>query len=312
MTKHVQVSSRSTTRASGSGNQLEISEDSGYPEGVEDEDYELQAALQASLTSREGYDSSYDDDMIVSSADSSSRTYSNIASRSTLSDANSRLFQQYHGHDSVDPDPVAASTERNRVLLRRMREQQEFAQRELWSVNELNPEQQDVRRQARLRQEEEEAEQLRKAIAESEDMARQWDERQKSSSQPPQIPSFQSASRNDDTSMPTADNSLSEYRNYDDEDEELQAALRASLENVPSGQNQQPLQSRLPEPTAQRTPVISNQRTSKDMDVDEDEIETWPSEFSESSGNIGSSTVESSTHPSLDEIRQARLARFGS
>jgi len=306
VTKHVQVSSRSTTGASGSGNQRESSEDSGYPEGVEDEDYELQAALQASLTSREGYGSSYYDDMIGSSADSSSQTYPNVASRSALGDANSRPFRQYHGDDSVDPDPVAASTERNRVLLRRMREQQELAQRELWSVN---PEQQDERRQARLRrEEEEEAEQLRKAIAESEDMARQWDERQKSSSQPTQIPSFQSASRNDDTSMPAAENSLSAYQNYDDEDAELQAALRASLENVPSGRHQQPLQSRLPEPTAQRTPVISSQRTSKGMDVDEDEIETWPSQFSDSSGNIGSS----SRHLSLDEIRQARLARFGS
>jgi len=250
--------------------------------------------------------------MIGSFADSSSHTYSNIASRSTFSDTNSRPFRQYHGQDSVDPDPVATSTERNRMLLRRMREQQELAQRELWSVNGLDPEQQDVRRQTRLRQEEEEAEQLRKAIAESENMARQWDERRKSSFQPAQIPSFQSALRNDDTSMPAAGNSLSEYRNYDDEDAELQAALRASLENVPLGHHQQPLQSRLPEPTAQRTPVISSQRTSKDMDVDEDEIETWHSEFSDSSGNIGSSTVEPSTHLSLDEIRQARLARFGS
>lgn len=309
LTKHVQVSSRSTTRASVSGSQLERSEDNDYLEGVEDEDYELQAALQASLTSREGYGSSYND-MAGSSADPSSQTYSNVASRSALSDANSRPFSLYHGHDSVDPDPVAASTERNRVLLRRVREQQELAQRELWSTNGLDPEQQEVQRQVRLRQEEEEAEQLRKAIAESEDMARQWDERQKSSSRPAKIPGFPSASRNDDTSMPVAEDTLSDYRQYNDEDAELQAALRASLENVPSGRHQQPLQSKLP--MAQRTPVTSSQRTPKDMNVDEDEIEIRHSELSDSSGNMGSSTVEPSTHLSLDEIRQARLARFGS
>ena len=303
-TRHDEASSRSTVRASGSGSQLERSEDNDYTERVEDEDYELQAALQASLTSQEGYGSSY----------------SNIPSSSTLNDTNSRPSRQHHEHDSTGPDPVAASMERNRVLLQRMREQQEFAQRELWSVNRLDPEQQatqDAQRQARLRQEEEEAEQYRKAIAESEVMARQWDERQKDNSQRAQIQNLTSAERNGDTPVPSTDYSLSEYRYHDDEDAELQAALRASLENVSPGRQQQIPQSRQPkllESMTQCAPVISNKRTAKNMDVDEDENEAWHSEFegSSSSGNMGLSTAEPGTHLSLDKIRQARLARFDS
>lgn len=303
-TRHDEASSRSTVRASGSGSQLERSKDNDYTERVEDEDYELQAALQASLTSQEGYGSSY----------------SNIPSSSTLNDTNSRPSRQHHEHDSAGPDPVAASMERNRVLLQRMREQQEFAQRELWSVNRLDPEQQatqDAQRQARLRQEEEEAEQYRKAIAESEVMARQWDERQKDNSQRAQIQNLTSAERNGDTPVPSTDYSLSEYRYHDDEDAELQAALRASLENVSPGRQQQIPQSRQPkllESMTQCAPVISNKRTAKNMDVDEDENEAWHSEFegSSSSGNMGLSTAEPGTHLSLDKIRQARLARFDS
>jgi ataxin-3 len=73
-------------------------------------------------------------------------------------------------------DPVAASMERNRLLLQRMREQQEFAQRELWSEDEVSPEEQaaqEDRRTALRRQEEEEERELRRAIEESEALARQ-------------------------------------------------------------------------------------------------------------------------------------------
>jgi ataxin-3 len=200
-----------------------------------------------------------------------------------------------------------------------MREQQELAQRELWSSNGLTPEQrvgQEVRRQERLRQEEEEAEQLRKAIAESEALAREYHERQKAGSGPSEVPP------SDMDAVTPADAfgySTLEHSNYDDEDAELQAALRASLENIPEGweypETSQSPPSKLPEHQVQASKSAKNVNILQDMDVDGDE--EWPSESEVDHDGTASSKGTSAVAreqaaPNVDEIRLARLARFGS
>lgn len=309
-------------------------------EGIEDEDYELQAALQASLTSQDGYSSHrYDSTSsnlptippALVDAASSSRTYSNTASRSVSTNSSSQSPQPLNIPGHADLDPVTASMERNRVLLQRMREQQELAQRELWSANELTPEEraaQEARLQARRQEEEQEEEELRKAIAESEAMAREWDEQQRG--------------RSNSDKPPSADGNVAgsaslshlgeEHRNYDDEDAELQAALKASLENVPPGWQH----SELPSPPAPRHPPSSNpprgsapdaegsgvagkrseKDTQKSMDVDEDGEWHSESEASDNDADVSArdgapALEEQNAPPSLDEIRKARLARFG-
>ncbi|KAJ3575102.1 hypothetical protein NP233_g1338 [Leucocoprinus birnbaumii] len=334
VTKHSQDTPQADVGASGRGSLPNESDDVDDIDGVEDDDYELQAALQASLASQEGYGSPFYDTGTVIPTEtpalasaSSSRTYSHVASESSLSRTSSQSPQLNSPPDHAELDPVAASMERNRLMLQRMRQQQEFAQRELWSMADLDPEEQaaqEARRQERLRQEEEEAEELRKAIEESEAMAREWSERQTGTSKAAEAPSLSSSSMDTAAQVPSFEYSSSEHRNYDDEDAELQAALRASLENVPPGWQQpailQPPPARLPAPhasTAQRVPVASKQQEPQDMDVDGDEEWHSDSEHSDvdgtSSGKTGSSPAEQTgAAPSLAEIRQARLARFNS
>lgn len=118
----------------------------------EDDDYELQRALQASLQDSDHSDMGFLD--VTISPDPST--------------------------PPSEADPVAASMERNRLVLQRMREQQELAQRELWSGADLPPEDQvalEDRRAARRQQEEEEERELSLAIEESVALAKQHAER---------------------------------------------------------------------------------------------------------------------------------------
>ncbi|KXN92436.1 Ataxin-3 [Leucoagaricus sp. SymC.cos] len=304
------------------------SNDIGELEGVEEEDYELQAALQASLASQEGYGSHFYEDGAITPPfippnlvpASSSRTYSSAASGSTSSNSSSSRSSQpldLPGH--ADLDPVAASMERNRVLLQRMREQQELAHRELRSSGGFTPEQQAVqnaRQQERARQEVEEAEQLRLAIAESEAMARERGKQQQA--RPGQDDELSvDVDANSTVDAPSFDFSSLEHRNYDDEDAELQAALRASLENVPPGwQHTQFSEPTLPS-TSEAPELDKNINDKEVQDTDIDRAEEWHSESEES--DIGSagpnkavpSVSERNAPSSLDEIRKARLARFG-
>jgi ataxin-3 len=207
-----------------------------------------------------------------------------------------------------------------------MREQQEFAQRELWSANGLMPEQQaqqDARRQERQRQEEEEAEQLRQAIIESEAMARERQERGEGQPSHDTSTAVLSNRGQADSDITSFDHTALDDRNYDDEDAELQAALRASLENIlPGWQRPEvlppnlPKDPELPSQSDRGTTPTKNTKEPYNMDVDEDE--EWHSESESSNlGDVASeksdrlaTTQQSAT--SLAEIRQARLARFGS
>lgn len=242
--------------------------------GFEDEDYELQAALQASLMGAQGEESferttnptaSAVLPPVVAAAGPNVRSGSGTPphpSQPPTSGAGISL----PGH--ADVDPVTAGMERNRVLLQRMREQQEFAAQEVWSEAELSPEEQQAlneRRERRRLQEEEEEEELRRAIEESERLAL---ERQVSSID------------NMETDAPAAlsRQSSSRYNAQDDEDAELQAALKASLEHAGVAS---------PRPTGH----------------DADETESVVSEDA-----VASPPAESL---SVDEIRKRRLAKFG-
>ncbi|KAF8070468.1 Josephin-domain-containing protein [Lyophyllum atratum] len=280
----------------------------------EDEDYELQAALQASLMGG-GYD--YDPpappplrrtftSLPPDDSESPTRLTSppDTGIRTPMDDAPLSIPQA--GVDE-ELDPVAASMERNRLMLQRMRAEQEFAQRELWGEGSsgIDAAALESRRVERRREEEEEAEQLRLAIAESEVLARV--EGNGPSANDEEL---------DDTDM-DVDQSAPKGRYapgghavgdrvYDDDDAELQAALKASLEQVPHGWE-------LPELPSQRAPVRAPSATApsatlhSENDRDAEDVESVLSDETAEhpSPNIAAEAV------SVDDLRRRRLARFG-
>ena len=128
----------------------------------------------------------------------------------------------------MDPnlDPVAASVARNRLIMERMRREQEIAFRD--TIEDVDME--DVVRRSRETREEEEM--FQRAIEESEKLAKEAEERQGQKSQDNQ-PHAGGSSSASPTRIPSS--LMEEHRTYDDEDEELQAALRASLQDAPPG-----------------------------------------------------------------------------
>ena len=141
-------------------------------DNFDDEDYEFQRALQASLMESRSRSSS--------TSTITSIAYSDLGEFSSSTAANEPLVPTLPplslSNTAPELDPVAASMERNRLLLERMRQEQEVAQRELWSDEELSPEEQaaiEERRTRRRQQEEEDEIQLQRAIEESEILARQ-------------------------------------------------------------------------------------------------------------------------------------------
>ncbi|KAF8633441.1 hypothetical protein AX17_004611 [Amanita inopinata Kibby_2008] len=252
------------------------------PELFEKEDYELQAVLQASLTSPEhhllhtleGAGPSVLQPPVVDAPSSSLRTQSSAV----------------HHPGQADIDPVATSMERNQAMLQRMREQQEFAHREMWSyVTEgMTPEEitaEEVRRENRRRQEEEEEEELQRALAESEAMAI--------------AANYGSNSRavrsNGDVHHNSS--SMDTRASYDDEDVELQAALKASLEYPQNG-------------TQSLENIQSIDQIPKTSGIDDSRI-SLDTESVPSGDTYSLDTPSSSEAPSLDEIRRKRLAKFG-
>ncbi|KAF8973251.1 Josephin-domain-containing protein [Flammula alnicola] len=252
---------------------------------IEDEDYELQAALQASLMGRNldggPEEHSPSPPPPIPSTVSHSWSQSPLLSPPARPDSRSYIPQLVQrGEASVslpghaDLDPVTASMERNRVLLQRMKEQQEYAQREMWSDSDLAPEEQaalDERRERRRRQEEEAEAELLRAIEESEALAKQ---QRLERGVNPRI--YEGTAVN----PPSTSTSQDDHIHFDDEDAELQAALKASLEHAGLSHSQPP--------EVDDAESIVSDTTSTDATVDQ------PSEA-----------------PSLEEIRKRRLARFG-
>lgn len=199
-------------------------------------------------------------------------------------------------------DPLASSAARSRALLQAMQQEQAAAHREIWETVGPSVESRDQGR-------EEEEEMIRQAIAESEAMARaeghgrdEDDDAKMEVDRPSEIPA---ASQN-----PYPSFSGSDHRVYDDDDAELQAALKASLEEVPEGWLHPDLDAVHPKPPTTATNVTPP--ASRTPAPEQKDPET-ASILSEESDVVPSSdpTAVSAEEVSVDEMRRRRLARFG-
>ncbi|KAJ6586946.1 Josephin-domain-containing protein [Mycena vulgaris] len=235
-------------------------------EGMEDEDYELQAALQASLMG----DVSPDHPPPVVR-----HSVPLPPSESESSSSSSRFATPLEPDVPSDLDPMTATMDRNRLLLERMKAEQEYAQRQLWADDEG------------VRERDAEEEMVRRAIEESETSARIEGHGR------PADPSDSEASRQAGMEDLGQSHSIPHYtqdRVYDDDDAELQAALKASLEQLPEGwqlpEQMTPHESVGPPDTSVNySQPVGQPDMSEDIPVPED--------------------------VSVDELRRRRLARFG-
>ncbi|KAF8893769.1 Josephin-domain-containing protein [Infundibulicybe gibba] len=291
----------------------------GNNDGFEEEDYELQAALQASLMNTDATE-------VVSQnlgghlprpphaqapllgfqpeppSGPVSGTLTPLQFDPIGPPAVSNTPLQLPGH--ADLDPVAASIERNRVMLQRMREQQEFAQRELWAeTGGVEPLHISAANEARRREREEEEENLRRAIEESEALAKAEGHERLGGD-----PGHEPAAQNPYPIINPSD----AHRVYDDDDAELQAALKASLEQAPAGwepSQWNPKQLANVPGSSAIMESVSSHPTARDKDLDDDE--SVISEGTNTTGDLTSDAGPSQESVSVDELRKRRLARFG-
>ncbi|KAJ8076493.1 hypothetical protein PM082_000916 [Marasmius tenuissimus] len=253
-------------------------------EGLEDEDWELQAALHASLGGPVAEPSVQPPQLV--------RRPIPLPDSGPSSGGGSGDLTPARQDGSVSPpDPsddaallAAASRERGRRMLEQMTAEQHQAQQELW--HEGN-------RPVRRDEDEDYEEMLRRVIAESEALAKAADEKRAQEgsddggsdmnvdvSSTPQLPSFQ------------------REHVYDDDDAELQAALRASLEEMPEGW------APVEQPTSTGSSSSATQSTKGTTDT-----ASTVSDFSEDESEPPSE--QPAQVVDHDEIRRRRLARFG-
>lgn len=275
--------------------------------GFEDEDYELQAALQASLMGSS--DSDFHPAPALSPALSrrpviplpggfDSTVGSGSGPRTTLAQPHRGDEDEEPDYEDEPTDPVAASMARNRHMLQQITAEQQYAQRELASQGYVPQNQ-----QADFE------EQLRRAIAESEAMARTGAsgvgeediDVDMDTEQAPIIPTPRAASPLLGTFVGGGD------RVYDDDDAELQAALRASLEHVPEGwtppAETPPVRpsTSVVVPTPFPTPPVSHSQDDSESVMSDD---TTPS-------SDAALLVPAEEPVDVEEMRRRRLARFG-
>ncbi|KAJ1304886.1 hypothetical protein OPQ81_006020 [Rhizoctonia solani] len=322
---------RITTRRTqpGSSNATTGAGSSSLPTGFENEDMELQRALQASIAAGYGGGSIYEfSDEPAGSSSSSSRPSAPPVRASSLglgyggdSGPPSRRTPIQILDDPPTPqfedDPVAASAARAKLRLEQMQREQAAALQGLgggYETVELDPAAAARRREAQdrvRRAREEEEEQIRRAMEESlkTHEQREADDSPRYST-PPTVPGGFGISGN---------------RNYDDEDAELQAALRASLETH-AASNAAPAptatsSASAPVPRAPATgairapgvpvpsvPVAKHAEDSEEEDEDEDEEGEGEEAPAPSSPEVEAKAEVADP----DEIRRRRLARFGS
>jgi len=200
----------------------------------------------------------------------------------------------------INDDPVAASMARNRSIMERMRAEQEMALQD-------NYQDVDMEQIARHRREvDEEEEMVRRAIAESEALHQR--PRQPGPTDEDMVMEEESGDTSLNSLHPAINSRPNPDRNYDDEDAELQAALRASLGDVPEGyqlHNSPPPRMVPPSPRIISTPVekipASAVTAKKATDTGDSEIESETS----------SVTSPEEEQISMEEMRKRRLAKFG-
>jgi len=239
------------------------------PAGFEDEDMELQAALQASLSGADSFDySAFGQGTVIRPAAGFPPPPPAISS--------------VQGSESAFEDPIAASMARNlarnKAMMQRMQREQEMALREGYQEEiERNFGDESSRRFSRTNtnNDEEDEEAIQKAIEET---------------RPDESGNVLGRDVSNDDGMWRQ--SVPGDRVYDDEDSELQAALKASLEMLPDDF--------VIPTTPPRSPIAGPSPSSVRME-----------------SNV-STTVEMSSEPEppkaeldAEEIRRRRLARFG-
>ncbi|OJT05777.1 Ataxin-3 [Trametes pubescens] len=276
-------------------------------EGLEDEDMELQAALQASLSggTYEPPAFSFSSTRHTSFQASSSTTYSRVAASAPAAaqpdyevidddDEDEDYVPDPHTRaaTAVPEDPVAASMARQQAIMKRMQRDQQAALQEQY-------EEEIARFQAGTggaqppsgpSRGDDEDEMLRRAIAESEALAQGHSSGTAQAGEPP---------------APPAPPAWHQHRMYDDEDAELQAALRASLEGVPEG-----FRVPSPPPIVHPPPASHPAATSASAALQPPPVQQQASSDvdTESEADI----EEPAEELSMEEIRKRRLARFGS
>ncbi|KAJ7770222.1 Josephin-domain-containing protein, partial [Mycena maculata] len=258
-------------------------------QGMEDEDYELQAALQASLMGDVPIELP---PPVVHHSIPLPPLSESSSSSSTLDPVSSDI--------PLDLDPVAATMERNRLLLERMKAEQEYAQRQLWADGELGGAQ----------ERDTEVEMIRRAIEESEASARL--EGHGSEANPGTAGSEVPSETGMEDIVPSNPQArYGQVRVYDDDDADLrklkhlvsvlfltfylaEAALKASLEQLPEGWTL-PEQAAAPESLGRSsTSVASHHSDAVEEPKVEEPADAPPTE-----------------DVSVDELRRRRLARFG-
>ena len=329
-------------------------------EGFEDEDMELQAALQASLGGGDYGD--YLPQRFPSSLAPGSipqqqqqqlprglsgmpmeRTYDDVIEVEDEDEdamgahvlTHTRVQQQHE-----PADQVLASMARQRAVMEQMRREQEVALQEQYEEEIAR-----IEAAARARraagadasanpegdpEEEDEDAMLRRAMAESEAMAQTYgsgpssNPNRGSGSPPAALDDGGGADTPHGAPAPASASGSGpsqawlQHRVYDDEDAELQAALRASLETVPAG-------FRVPSPPPIPTPpaaaaaaaaavsslgVQEQGRDAEALVLPPAQIHRQPSSDVETESDAGSEAAQA-VQPSLEEIRRMRLARFG-
>lgn len=221
-------------------------------------------------------------------------------------------------------NPVAATMARNQVVLERMRREQEAALREHYHGEVSRFEQMSPGNMSRSgigSSVHEEEEQMRRAIAESEEMARgQGLELGRAQMGSGDAGTLGARSDNTQQAEVSRHDRIHGGRVYDDEDAELQAALQASLETAPPGIHAPTpprasgfhmRRSPLPAASSRTAPRLGTEASNDpnvhdDGDDDDDLYDTATEE-----------TLSEAAEPqeaddlSMEEMRRRRLARFG-
>lgn len=277
--------------------------------GYGDEDMDLQAALQASLMDGIDHRAStapgasspgttpYPPPLIPADRDIAGvrdRQVPNAMSSSNWVHLRSPPVRETY--ENADPDPVRTSMERNRVIMERMRREQEMALREQYEAEAARFGMTRQEGSIRTSEQDEEDEHIRRAIAASL-------VNHPNSGEEHDIIADDGDDEDDDEyhSTPPAGQV---HRVYDDDDADLQAALKASLENVPLGFTlpvspaPRPTQRFASPPPAPTTYAEQETEVGAESDLEEDTSRP-PSE------------APKEEELSIEEIRRRRLARFG-
>lgn len=298
--------------------------------GFEDEDFELQAALQASLGGAAVRIPM--PQPRVGPVAGGTRAISPIpgpnmgfTTSPTLSPPPLIPHPNTRPVNQPMSNPVAASMARNQAMLERMRREQEAALREHYHDEVSGFGQTSTRNMpppgvgSRV----DEEEQMRRAIALSEEMAREQGLELGRAQTGTDDAGTRAGSDNTQQAEASRQGRIHGGRVYDDEDAELQAALQASLEasppeihtrTPPRASDSSMRRSPLPAVASRAGPRLgaepSNDRNVHDDGDDDDDL-YYDEEDTATEETLSESEPQQAEGVSMEEMRRRRLARFG-